>query len=297
MLKLTNSNLSDQTQQHLQKKQGKINIHTNFTAKTKRAKLLWDSKRGDAQKYPNNVGNVAFTEIKNTLLTMCIGVEVCNYCEQNEATDIEHIEPKSFFPEKTFDWQNYLLACRTCNTDYKSDKMYVFDNTNTNNPILLIRDTPPSSTQIAFINPRAENPMDFMKLNLSDFQFYAIHPPNTQAHQKAEKTLEILQLNNRRTLIHNRKHAFDYYKRLLREYVAVKNATTHQQLEQALDGHPPIDNNAPFEPQQQQILTALKQNFKKSEHATVWYEIIRQQHTLSNQIQQHLQQAPELSIS
>ena len=49
--------------------------------------------------------------------------------------------------------------------------------------------------------------------------------------------------------------------------------------------------------QQQQILTALKQNFKKSEHATVWYEIIRQQHTLSNQIQQHLQQAPELSIS
>ncbi len=30
---------------------------------------------------------------------MNISKGICNYCEQNESNDIEHINPKSFFPE------------------------------------------------------------------------------------------------------------------------------------------------------------------------------------------------------
>ncbi|MFO1234889.1 MAG: HNH endonuclease domain-containing protein [Rivihabitans pingtungensis] len=56
-----------------------------------------------------------------------VGAGLCCYCEQNEeATDIEHILPKSLFPQQTFVADNYLLACKTCNTGHKLDKMAVF---------------------------------------------------------------------------------------------------------------------------------------------------------------------------
>ncbi len=50
---------------------------------------------------------------------MASGVERCMYCEDNEGTDIEHFRPKSVYPEHTFDWHNYLLACSACNSNHK----------------------------------------------------------------------------------------------------------------------------------------------------------------------------------
>ncbi|MFJ7932296.1 HNH endonuclease [Peribacillus sp. NPDC096448] len=43
----------------------------------------------------------------------------CAYCESKvlhiDHGDIEHIEPKSLVPSKTFDWFNLTIACRKCN--------------------------------------------------------------------------------------------------------------------------------------------------------------------------------------
>lgn len=41
----------------------------------------------------------------------------CAYCESSSAPTIEHIWPKSEYPAKMFDWDNFLAACRDCNSE------------------------------------------------------------------------------------------------------------------------------------------------------------------------------------
>ncbi len=41
---------------------------------------------------------------------------LCAYCEDNCKGDVEHFRPKSKFPEKVYEWTNWVLACPTCNT-------------------------------------------------------------------------------------------------------------------------------------------------------------------------------------
>jgi hypothetical protein len=289
MLHLTPKTLSVQTQNHLNARQADIDNKTPFDIKAERAGSLWDSKTG------SQAGKAAFAEIKNTLISMCIGVEICNYCEQSEASDIEHILPKSLFPEQAFKWTNYLLACKKCNTTHKSDAIYIFDPANSANTIWVKRGAVPTTTDYAFIQPRLEDPMDWMQIDFRDFLFYARQPhaPGTRGHQKVERTLEILEINNRPNLVKYRRQAFGNYKRLLREYVAVKNATTHHELENAVTGDPAVNHQTIFANEQQRIMDAIRDSIITGEHFTVWREMIRQQNILPNLIQQLFLQAPE----
>ena len=42
---------------------------------------------------------------------MAPGVQRCMYCGDNLGTDIDHFEPISRAPIRTFEWLNHLLAC------------------------------------------------------------------------------------------------------------------------------------------------------------------------------------------
>lgn len=59
----------------------------------------------------------------------------CSYCEMNISNqpDIEHVVPKSKAPVLENDWNNFLLACKTCNTiksiDNDTRSGYVFPDT------------------------------------------------------------------------------------------------------------------------------------------------------------------------
>lgn len=72
------------------------------------ARRLWRQRR-----------NRAFRSIRATLERMAPGIQHCMYCENNEATDIEHFWPRSLYPLRTFEWTNYLLACSNCNSNHK----------------------------------------------------------------------------------------------------------------------------------------------------------------------------------
>jgi len=80
------------------------------------------------QKPPNSLkSKYAHPSIKEALLKETNGK--CAYCESSfTATDyghIEHIEPKSKFPNKIFEWTNLTLSCSKCNinkSDYHSPK-------------------------------------------------------------------------------------------------------------------------------------------------------------------------------
>lgn len=60
----------------------------------------------------------------------------CAYCEKEDYDlDVEHIDPKSKHQTKITDWNNLLLACPTCNRDFKkawndSRVGYVFPDVN-----------------------------------------------------------------------------------------------------------------------------------------------------------------------
>jgi len=47
----------------------------------------------------------------------------CSYCEMkiDSNLDVEHIRPKTTYPELELEWDNFLLACRNCNST-KGDK-------------------------------------------------------------------------------------------------------------------------------------------------------------------------------
>jgi uncharacterized protein (TIGR02646 family) len=52
--------------------------------------------------------------------------EYCSYCERPVTLAVEHVKPKSRYPELECDWENLLLGCSNCNGT-KTDKDPSFD--------------------------------------------------------------------------------------------------------------------------------------------------------------------------
>jgi uncharacterized protein (TIGR02646 family) len=277
MLKLNTSSPSAITLQHLVRQQAIIDVLLPGQ-RAKRAQTLWDSKSSAKS------GETAFDEVKETLVSMCVSTELCNYCEQSEATDIEHIHPKSFFPERTFQWPNYLLACKTCNTHYKLDQFAVFAPAQSAAAVPLQRGQPAPSTDVAFIDPRTEDPMQYLFLDIKGQTFqFVTHPTLTdlRAIAKAESTLKVLQIGKRAALALARKHAFLFYQDQLERYQKVRDAITWDDLEQLVQDPNIIDKTNTFEAEQQQMMAGLKRSILEHLHPTVWREMQRQhQHLL-----------------
>ncbi len=108
--------LSNATLAHLDVQQAKVDGESDTAAQARRAETLWRSKARSSL-----AGRAAFSEVEETLSKMCNGPGLCMYCESNEATDVEHVKPRSRYPGETFRWVNLLFACPTCNSRYKRD--------------------------------------------------------------------------------------------------------------------------------------------------------------------------------
>ena len=242
-----------------------------------RAQTLWDAKGGSKD------GTVAFAEVKQLLADVCVGTKLCNYCEQGEATDVEHIYPKSFFPKRTFQWPNYLLACSTCNSHYKGDKFAVFPPTQPTVAVELKRGQPVPCDDAAFIDPRLENPMKYLWLDLLEgtYQLRVHHDlidPRDIA--KAEHTLRILQIGERRSLADPRGAAFQFFQAQLERYEQIGKATTWGALEKlARDPHL-VDRTNPLNAERQRMMDGLKAYILGYPHPTVWHEMKRQRQWL-----------------
>ncbi len=110
--------ISKAAREHLRTRQSKIDAEADLAARAKKAGALWDSKKR------SQAGEKAFVEIEWILVRMCNGPRRCMYCEDSEAWDIEHVKPKSKYPAVAFDWDNYLLACSTCNSRFKGSQYH-----------------------------------------------------------------------------------------------------------------------------------------------------------------------------
>ncbi|HSK73529.1 MAG TPA: hypothetical protein VK892_17665 [Pyrinomonadaceae bacterium] len=226
MIKLPNIKLSKTVLEKLQEFQGEVNRPSAFTEKSEKAKDLFKKK--------NKKGNKIFDAVKKGLTKMCSGARRCAYCEDSVGDEVEHIRPKSFFPEFCFVWENYVYACGNCNSP-KGNKWAVFrDDTGKFYQVNLSPGIEPPKGQDALINPRSENPMDYFIL---DFQkgtqngmcrFVIIPTLSGKDKKKAKFTLKILKLNKREFLRKGREEAYEDYAARLDKYKNEKNGRNDQ---------------------------------------------------------------------
>lgn len=278
--------LPPETKTYLDELQSKIingsetDTDTGFAAQVKRATTTWK---------PNNEH---FNTIKDTLQEMTVAAGQCNYCESDRACDIEHVYPKSKFPERTYTWTNYILACSFCNSYLKIDKFAVFVPKNSttkidlerNEKVVTASDAPPSDDGL-LINPRTENPQDFIRLDLIA-QTLLYQPSEfdetTRDYQRAKYTIELLDLKNEtlRQAMHNQ---LLFFIATLEKYKMVKQATDFDSLKKAISGDFPfIDESKNFLAEQQRILANFKRSIQNAMYPTVWDELKRQRQHLPN---------------
>lgn len=247
MIGLPDTKLPDAAAKQLTKWQEELSA-LDYPTQVAEAKKRFGSK--------NVKTNSTFRSVRATLTDMCSGNRRCCYCEDSVADEVEHIRPKNLFPDQTFVWKNYLYACGPCNGP-KSNGYAVFDgNTLPYLKFKRIKEDPvvaPPEGEDVLIDPRQEDPLDFLELDIwSTFRFSEKPDENSKEWHRANYTIDTLHLNDREYLVNGRRTAFNGYRSLLKEYIQDKEKGASQA---DLDG--------------------LIDNIKKTNHPTVWKEMQR----------------------
>ena len=196
----------------------------------------------------NTRRNPTFRKVRESLTLMCSGASRCAYCEDSVGDEVEHIEPKNLYPELVFAWTNYVYACGQCN-GRKGDRFAVFRGNELTDvtrrrgaPVV-----PPAVGEPAFLNPRVDEPLDFLHLDFGTSWLVARDDASAAGRERAAFTIRTLGLN-RDVLAKARKTAYAAYGALLYRYV-----------------HGEADQRA-----------ALADSVRAMPHPTVWAEMKRQ---------------------
>ncbi|NUT50436.1 MAG: HNH endonuclease [Saccharothrix sp.] len=147
--------------------------------------------------------------LRRLLEEMAPGYQRCMYCGDSQGTDIDHFEPLSLNPLRTFDWLNHLLACSTCNSNLKRDRYPVDDD---GAPLL--------------IDPTVEDPFDHLVLTLS----LGVYVARTD---KGAATIDVCGLN-RPVLTQGRVQAKRVVLRCLEQWVAGRDRAAADQMREAV---------------------------------------------------------------
>src|SRR5690349_2197985 len=216
MLRVPDRLLSSAVSTKLAEYQREIDSLAGYAERVAASKTRFSSRNRD--------DNPVFREVRQTLAEMCRGVRRCMYCEDSLANQVEHFKPKDFYPELAFVWHNYLYACGPCNVRKTNNFPILSDRTG---EILFLRRTaggsiePPEAGSSALIDPRREDPLDYMQLDLREtYRFQPFDPdPRSLQHQRAQKTIDVLGLNDRDFLPEARGTAYLAYHGIFRLYV------------------------------------------------------------------------------
>lgn len=256
MILLTVSTLQPDTINALSQYQQELTTVGDYTAQVRSVEAKFN-------KY-NTRTNAAFIDVRARLVDMCCGAIRCHYCEDSEGDSVEHHAPKSLYPGLCFDWDNFLYACTSCNRP-KRTQYAVFD------PITSAvvhvpghprksdgqQLTPPPAGDPVLLNPRFDNPLEYLFLDIRDrFEFAIFAPPGTPAYARAIYTRDTLKLN-RPALYQAREAAYTSFKTGLENFVSLKNANGSQDR-----------------------LAKIQQAVQRSHHQTIWQEMKRQYRTI-----------------
>jgi len=193
---------------------------------------------------------------------------------------VEHILPKSLHPDRAFDWHNYLYACGPCNRP-KSNRYGVVRGSEIvefmrrrSDPIV-----PPPQGDSALINPRIEDPLDFLELDLGGvtpdgdllegtFELLPRDGLSLKDRARAQFTIKVVGLN-REVIRVSRANAMGGFRARLHEYVQHKERGSAQDK-----------------------LETLRDDILMTPHLTVFAELRRQRNFLP-EIDDLFARAPE----
>jgi len=265
MIQLDNIPLSSYAKRHLVKNHKKVMSKKTFEEKIKEGSRVWNFKN-----------NKAFKEIKTNLTKMCSGHQRCCYCEDAPAYEIEHIAPKNIYPELCFTWENYLYACGPCNGP-KSNNYALFLKSNGSfkdiTPQKGKYPIPPKGTPV-LIDPRKENPFDYIILDFKTFRFTPFSPDKkSKEYKRGEYTIDILNLNTRDYLVKRRAASYKNFTLRLQEYIKQKNeGKTAKQLAILTTGIKEEHNITIFKEMQRQHIDfeSFNEIFSQIPEALTW---------------------------
>lgn len=267
MIRLSAPPLTKKTLTHLRRQQATIDALSSYAAQVDKGKELWGVKESTKD------AKAAFQELKDKLAQMSCHGQRCHYCEDSYADEIEHIRPKDLYPERVFDWDNYLYACGPCNGP-KNNKFAIINAQQTITDVTRARNaavTPPQAGESALINPRVEDPLAFLHLDLSQTFYFKpsdelLAPSQRDAlrYARAKYTLEVLRLNERPALVEMRRQAYRNYTARLAEYALLSQMSPHApELEDKLASLGRLSHRAVWESmkRQRELIPRLNQLF------------------------------------
>lgn len=249
MIALHDPGLSPATAQRLAQLQQEVDASGSYAQQVAAAKELFPRhNRGDRP---------PFREVRAALSAMCSDLERCMYCEDAPADEVEHVFPKDLYPATVFVWANFLFACGRCNGG-KSAQFRVFHPRGGPNAVDVTRApgapvVPPLDGDPLLLDPRREDPLDFLWLDFSTFFFAPAAGGSSRDRQRAAYTIDVLGLNHRSVLVRARGGAFGHFRDHLRCYVLERDA----------------DPTAA-------ALPLRASRVREMSHATVWAEMKRQ---------------------
>ncbi|MDI3286141.1 hypothetical protein [Polyangium sp. 15x6] len=249
MIRLPKRVLPKAAREKLCEYQDEIDALPDYADRVERAKTSFAAR--------NRKGDPTFDAVKKTLTAMCSGAQRCAYCEDSAADEVEHIRPKSLYPEAAFLWSNYLYACGPCNGP-KNNRYAVFAQATGNFTDVTRRRkapvVPPVPGAPVLIDPRKEDPSAFLWLDLQNtFFFTPLASLGPTELERARYTIDVLGLNKRDLLPKARQQAFKDYKAHLSQY------------------RTSLAQGAPA-----RRLRQLERDIQERGHPTVWAEMKRQ---------------------
>ncbi|MGW2958137.1 HNH endonuclease [Streptomyces sp. NPDC001220] len=172
MIRLRRAVLSADTVERLGHYTDDIRQQATEKERKDRAKDLWENRRR------------VRPALLRGLAEMAPGHERCMYCGDSQGTDIDHFEPKSLAPVRTFDWLNHLLACSFCNSNQKRS---LFPTAVDGSPLL--------------VDPTVDDPLDHLRLVLPLGTYRGLT-------DRGRACIEVFGLNARAVLVKGRTDAY-----------------------------------------------------------------------------------------
>jgi len=262
VIRIAQRRLAPELEGLLRGHQAKVDALATYAERVEAARLAWKKKLPER-----------FRPIRAVLTEMCAGENRCMYCEDSVADEIEHVRPKTLYPEQTFVWENYLYACGPCNGP-KSNRFGVI--ASQRRAIIEIerkRGEPikqPEPGRMLLIDPRREDPLRFLRLELVEpFHFHAVSSRVCLARVRAVYTIHVLGLNARDGLVKRRSSAYGNYVARLKEYISERNTTRRGRMafEICCLDHPTVWREMQ---RQHQGVEELRPLFEQAPEALAW---------------------------
>jgi uncharacterized protein (TIGR02646 family) len=192
--------------------QNEVDQEPDYSSRVDKARELWDLRHS----------NRVLSKLRDLLLSMCTE-DQCMYCERSVSNQLEHFHPKAFYPEVVFSWDNYLYICSPCNRK-KWDNFAIFSSFSGDRVDLRRGFGEPEPGRPLLINPREEDPLDLLLIDLQDTGTFlpraaAGTPDWLRADYTARELLDLNSASHRKA----RRIAYHNFKLVLRDYIRTRN--------------------------------------------------------------------------